>query len=79
MGSDNQPSVPQVADEVRGWIAQADGILTDRIKVIKAGEDALATLRSAIVPVYRDNQLEWRILPLSLADEQRIDQVGQQI
>lgn len=60
MGSDYRLSVSEVADEVNGWVVDADAILTERIKVIRAGKAAIQALRSAVVPVYRGNQVMWR-------------------
>ncbi len=77
MGSDYRPSISEVADEVNGWVVDADAILTERIKVIRAGKAAIQVLRSAVVPVYRGNQVMWRILPLRNADRQLVSQIAQ--
>lgn len=78
MGSDDQPSVPEVADQVRGWIAEADAILDERIQVIEAGDAAVAALRSAVVPIYRDDQIQWRVLPLGPTNRELVERVGRQ-
>ena len=78
MGSDDQPSVPEVADQVRGWIAEADAILTKRIKIIEGGDAAAVALRSAVVPIVRDDQVQWRVLPLGPTNHELIGRVARQ-
>lgn len=70
--------MPEVADQVRGWIAEADSILSERIRVIEAGDAAAIALRSAVVPVYRDDQVQWRVLPLGPTNLELIERVGRQ-
>ncbi len=77
MGSDDRLSVSEVADEVSGWVVDADAILTERIKVIRAGKAALQALRQTVVPIHRGNQVMWRILPLRNADRQLVSQIAQ--
>jgi superfamily II DNA or RNA helicase len=78
MGSDDQPSVPEVADQVRGWIAEADAILDERIRVIEAGSAAVVALRSAVVPIVRDGRGQWRVLPLGPTNHELIERVARQ-
>lgn len=70
--------MPEVADQVRGWVAEADTILDERIRVIEAGNAAVMALRSAVVPVYRDDQVQWRVLPLTPTNHALIERVARQ-
>jgi hypothetical protein len=64
------------AQQVAGWVDQAQTIVGHRANVTSAANEAVAALRSAALPIRRDGAVAWRVLPLRPADGQRLAAVA---
>lgn len=78
MGSDEQPSIAAVGDEVRQWVDGARAALAARHHIANAAESAASTLRQRAVQVRRNNRVLCRVMPLRGDDVELIRSVARQ-
>jgi superfamily II DNA or RNA helicase len=64
------------AQQVAGWVDQAQTIVGHRAHVTSAANEAVAALRSATVPILREGAVAWRVLPLRPSDGERLASVA---
>ncbi|MEZ0383994.1 DEAD/DEAH box helicase [Mycobacterium sp. pW045] len=78
MSSHEQPSVAEIADEVRGWVDAGRETLAARARITEAGDAAIDALRGATVSVRRNGQVLWQVLPLRPANLEHVRDVARQ-
>lgn len=78
MSSHEQPSVPEIADEVRGWVHAGRETLAARARVTAAGDAAVDALRRTTVSVRRNGQVLWQVLPLRPGNLEQVRDVARQ-
>lgn len=78
MSSDEQPSVPEIADEVRDWVATGRQTLEARARITEAGDAAVDALRRSTVSVRRNGQVLWQVLPLRPGNLEHVRDVARQ-
>lgn len=78
MSSDEQPSVAEIADEVRGWVAAGRKTLDARARIVEAGDAAVDVLRAATVAVRRNGKVLWQVLPLRPGNLEHVRDVARQ-
>lgn len=68
MERDDRRRLRALADDVAGWVSQAALIKSQRETVERAADEAVLTLRRAVVEITRDGAPAWRVLPLREQD-----------
>jgi hypothetical protein len=65
MNRDEREQLRAITDEVSGWIEAAGAIRAQRTEARKAAKAAEAALRRVVVEVRRNDEVAWRVLPLT--------------
>jgi ERCC4-related helicase len=67
-----------IADEVNGWVGRARAVLAHRDEIAKAADDAVESLRRAVVALRRDEAVDWAVMPLRPGDGRLLGRVALQ-
>ncbi|MGC4959360.1 hypothetical protein ACLQ2P_39705 [Actinomadura citrea] len=65
-----------ITDEVTGWVDQAHFALAHRDEVTRGADEAVESLRRAVVALRRDGTVDWGAMPLSPGDGRLLGQVA---
>lgn len=68
MDRDERQQLRSISDEVAHWVEQARGIVTNRVKAGRAGDEAITTLRRRVLSMSPAGLVAWRVLPLGPGD-----------
>jgi hypothetical protein len=76
MGSDEQPSISAIGDEVRGWVDSAEAVTAARHEIASAAAAQSAALLARTVTAQRNNRYLWHVIPLRSEDQAVIQAVA---
>ena len=76
MDRDQRQLLRTFSDEVASWTIQAESVLKHRAAVDEVADEAVLTLRRAVVEVRSDGSVDWRALPLRARDSQLLANVA---
>ncbi|MEU6745496.1 SNF2-related protein [Spirillospora sp. NPDC046719] len=71
-----QQQLRSITADVTGWVHQAHSALAHRDEVARAADEAVDSLRRAVVALRRDGTVDWGALPLSPGDGRLLGRVA---
>src|ERR1700722_12863431 len=67
-----------IIDEVASWVAEARSVLSYRAKINGTGQDAVDSMRRAVIAVQRDGQVDWSIMLFRAGDKRHLRHIARQ-